>query len=157
MGWFILMNIFSALLSLVRTRNLSAQEKELEILILRKQLTILQRKVDKPIKPNRSDKMILSILTKRLKNISNRSTTQLQSVIRILKPSTVLRWHRQLVRLKWTYKAHNKGGRPPIDKELENMIIRLAKENPSWGYGKIEGELLKLGFIVCRTPSPCSD
>ncbi|MBL6983316.1 MAG: helix-turn-helix domain-containing protein [Anaerolineales bacterium] len=63
----------------------------------------------------------------------------------------MLRWHRQLVRLKWTYNGNNKGGRPPIDKELENLIIRLAKENPSWGYGKIEGELLKLGFIARRT------
>lgn len=71
MGWFILMNIFSALLSLFRARTLSEQEKNLEILILRKQLTILQRKIDKPIKLNRSDKMILSVLTKRLKKISN--------------------------------------------------------------------------------------
>ncbi len=51
MGWFILMNIFSVLLSLVRTRNLSDQEKDLEILILRKQLTFLQRKFDKPTNP----------------------------------------------------------------------------------------------------------
>lgn len=151
MGWFILTNIFSTLLSLVRARNLSVQEKELEILILRKQLAILQRKVDKPIRASRIDKMILSVLTKRLKNISNRSSAQLQSVIRIFKPETVLRWHKQLVRLKWTFKGKNKGGRPPINQELENLIIRLAKENPSWGYGKIEGELLKLGFIVPRT------
>ena len=77
MGWFILMSIFSVLLSLVRTRNLSDQEKDLEILILRKQLTILQRKLDKPIRPNRTDKLILSVLTKRLKILSNQSTAQL--------------------------------------------------------------------------------
>jgi putative transposase len=62
-----------------------------------------------------------------------------------------MRWHRQLVRLKWTYKRKNNGGRPPIDQELEYLIVRLAKENPSWGYGKIEGELLKLGFIARRS------
>jgi len=151
MGWFILTNIFSALLSLFRVRTLSEQEKNLEILILRKQLTILQRKIDNPIKPNRSDKMILSVLTKRLKNISNRPTAQLQSVIRIFQPSTVIRWHRQLVRLKWTHNRVNQGGRPPIDKDLEHLIIRLAKENPRWGYDKIEGELLKLGFIARRS------
>ena len=100
MGWFILMNIFSVLLSLVRTRNLSDQEKDLEILILRKQLTILQRQLDKPIRPNRTDKLILSVLTKRFKILSNQSTAQLQSVILIFQPSTVMRWHRQLVRLK---------------------------------------------------------
>jgi len=95
--------------------------------------------------------MILSVLATRLMKISNRSTAQLQSVIRIFKPRTVLRWHKQLVRLKWTFKSKNKGGRPPIDKELVNLILRLAKESPSWGYGMIEGELLKLGFIVPRT------
>jgi len=148
MGWFILMNIFSVLLSLVRTRNLSDQDKDLEILILARQLTILQRKLDKPIRPNRADKLILSVLTNRLKILSNQSTAQLQSVIRIFQPSTVMRWHRQLVRLKWTHKRKNQGGRPPIDKELEYLIVRLAKENPRWGYDKIEGELLKLGFVV---------
>jgi len=151
MGWFILTNIFSTLLALFRIRSLSNHEKDIEILILRKQLSILQRKLDKPIKPNRADKMILAVLAVRLKRISNRSTAQLRSIIRIFQPGTVLRWHRQLVRLKWTFKGKNKGGRPPINKELENFILRLAKENPRWGYGKIEGELLKLGFKVSET------
>jgi len=119
MGWFILTNIFSALIALLRARSLSDQEKDLEILILRKQLAILQRKCDQLIKPNRAEKMILSVLTIRLKNISNLSTEQLRSIIRIFQPGTVLRWHKQLVRLKWTYKGKNKGGRPPINKELE--------------------------------------
>lgn len=63
----------------------------------------------------------------------------------------MIRWHRQLVRRKWTYKGHNNGDRLLIDNDLENLIIRLAKENPCWGYGKIVGELLKLGFIIPRT------
>lgn len=151
MGWFILTSIFSTLLALFGIRRLSKQEKDLEILILRKQLAILQRKHDKPIKPHRAEKMILGVLATRLKHISNRSTAQLRSIIRIFQPGTVLRWHRQLVRLKWTYNGKNKGGRPPINKELENLILRLAKENPSWGYGKINGELLKLGFKVSET------
>jgi len=151
MGWFILTSIFSTLLALFRIRSLSDQEKDLEILILRKQLAILQRKHDKPVKPNRAEKMILGVLAARLKRITNRSTAQLQSVIRLFQPRTVLRWHQELVRRKWTYKGKIKGGRPPINKELENLILRLAKENPSWGYGKIEGELLKLGFDVSQT------
>jgi len=111
----------------------------------------LQRKHDKPIKPHRAEMLILGVLAARLKRITNRSTAQLQSVIRLFQPRTVLRWHKQLVRLKWTYKGKNMGGRPPINKDLENLILRLAKENPSWGYGKIEGELLKLGFEVSQT------
>ncbi|MBL7163226.1 MAG: transposase [Anaerolineales bacterium] len=140
-------HLFGFVVSCQNTQSIRSK-KDLKILILRKQLTILQRKVDKPIKPNRSDKLILSVLAKRLKKLSNQSTAHLQSVIRIFQPSTVMRWHRQLVRLKWTNKRINQGGRPPIDKELESLIVRMAKENPRWGYGKIEGELLKLGFVV---------
>ena len=75
----------------------------------------------------------------------------MRTVIRIFQPETVLCWHRELVRLKWMYKRKNKGGRPLIEQELESLILRLAKENPRWGYGKIEGELIKLGFTVSRT------
>jgi len=95
--------------------------------------------------------MILSVLASRLKCISNRSAAQLRSIIRIFQPGTVLRWHQELVRLKWTFKGKNKGSRSPTKKELVNLILRLTKENPRWGYGKIEGELLKLGFKVSRT------
>jgi hypothetical protein len=63
----------------------------------------------------------------------------------------VLKWHWELVRRKWTYPRKHKGGRPRINAEVENLIVRLAKENPRWGYGKLEGELLKLGFKVSRT------
>jgi len=126
MGWFILTNIFSTLLSLIRVRNLSNYEKNLEILILRQQLAILQRKHNKPIKPNRAEKMNLSVIATRLKCVSNRSTAQLRSIIRIFQPGTLLRWHQELVGLKWTFKGKNKGGRPPINKELVNLILRLA-------------------------------
>ena len=69
----------------------------------------------------------------------------------IFKPDTVLRWHHKLVRRKWTFQRKGILGRPRLSTELENFILRLAKENPRWGYGKIEGELLKLGFKVSRT------
>jgi putative transposase len=95
--------------------------------------------------------MVLGILADRLKRVSGLSTSKLSDIIRIFQPGTVLRWHRELVRKKWTYEHKNKGGRPHIDQELESLILRLANENPSWGYGKIEGELLKLGFKVSRT------
>jgi len=62
-----------------------------------------------------------------------------------------LRWHRELVRRKWTYPNKNKGGRPPISKETENLIIQIARENSRMGYGKILGELTKLGFQIFLT------
>ena len=83
--------------------------------------------------------------------MSNRSASQLRDVVRIFQPETVLKWHRELVRCKWTQDHQNKGGRPKIDSELEALIVRLAEENPRWGYGKIEGELMKQGVKISQT------
>jgi len=102
MGWFILANIFSALLALIRISFSSDPEKYLEILILRQQMNILKRKHDQTVKPDHVDKMILSVLAARLKLISGQSTTRLRRIIRIFQVETVLRWHRELVRRKWT-------------------------------------------------------
>jgi putative transposase len=151
MGGFILKHIFSTILSIINITRLSNQEKDLEILILRQQLSILQRKHNSPIKPNRVEKIILAVLAARLKRITHRSANQLRNVIRIFQPETLLRWHRELVRRKWTYPHKNKGGRPSISKELEELILRLAHENPRWGYGKIQGELVKLSFKVSQS------
>ena len=151
MGWFILKHIFSTILSIINITRLSNQEKDLEILILRQQLSILQRKHNSPIQPNRVEKITLAVLAARLKRITHRSANQLRDIIRIFQPETILRWHRELVRRKWTYPHKTKGGRPSISKELEELILRLAHENPRWGYGKIQGELVKLSFKVSQS------
>ena len=106
MGWFILKHIFSTILSIIHITRLSDQEKDLEILILRQQLSILQRKHNSPIRPNRVEKITLAVLTARLKRITHRSANQLRDSIRIFQPETILRWHRELVRRKWTYAQH---------------------------------------------------
>jgi putative transposase len=123
----------------------------LEILILRQQLAILQRKQEKPVKTNRTEKILLAILTAKLKAVTGWSTGQMRSILRIVQPETVLGWHHDLVRRKWSYAHLNQGGRPQMDCELEGLILRLARENTRWGYGKIEGELLKLGYGASRT------
>jgi len=64
---------------------------------------------------------------------------------------TLLRWHRELVRRKWTYKRNGRPGRPPIDPEVSALIVRFGTENPRWGYQRIRGELLKLGIRVAAT------
>jgi putative transposase len=151
MGWFILAQAFSILITIVRIGRLSDQEKDLEILVLRQQLVILQRKQEKPVKPNRAEKMMLAVLTAKLEGVRQRPAGHLRGIICIFQLETVLGWHRELVRRKWSYTRRNKGGRPHMDHELEGMIIRLARENPHWGYGKIECELLKLGFDAYRT------
>jgi len=72
-------------------------------------------------------------------------------VIRIFKPETVIAWHRELVRRKWAQKPVNQGGRPAISEELSDLIAQLAKEYTRWGYGKIAGELQKLGYEVSES------
>jgi transposase InsO family protein len=62
---------------------------------------------------------------------------------RLVTPDTILRWHRRLLRQRWTYP--NRPGRPPIDDELAALVVRMATDNPNWGYKRIQGELLKLG------------
>jgi len=96
--------------------------------------------------PSRIEKLTLAVLTVRLKEIGKRTTRPLRDIIRILEPETVIGWHRELVRRKWTYQHRSRRGRPALGKELEDLILRLAHENPRWGYGKLEGELLKLGY-----------
>jgi len=148
MGWFILSHIFPTILSLIQVSRLSDKDKDLEVIILRHQLSVINRLHTKLMKPNRAQKMTLAVLTKKLRQSKNRTTHQQRSINRLIQPETVLRWQRKLVRRIWTYQQKIKGGRPRIHQEKENLIVRLAKENLRWGYGKIEGELLKLGFKV---------
>ena len=65
---------------------------------------------------------------------------------RLVTPNTILRWHRRLVRMKWTYPSAP--GRPPIDEAIATLVVRMATDNPAWGYLRIQGELLKLGHRV---------
>ena len=130
MGWFILAQIFSVLIGIVSLGHMEESEKDLEILILRHQLDIMKRKEEKPIQASRAEKLTLvAVLTARLKELTKRPASKLGDIIRIFKPETVLGWHRELVRRKWSYERKNKGGRPRTDKEIEELIVRLAKEN----------------------------
>jgi putative transposase len=67
-----------------------------------------------------------------------------------VQPQTLLRWHRRLIAGAWTY-PHRRAGRPPLDQELQQLIVRLASENGRWGYQRIKGELLRLGMPVSAT------
>ncbi len=151
MLWSFIGNIFSVLLTLVRVSRLSENDKDLEIMILRHQLDVMVRKQNQPIRPNRAEKATLALLTAQLKQNSQRTIRQLGDVIRIVRPETVIRWHREQVRRKWAQPPQKKVGRPKIKQETESLILRLAKENLRWGYYRIEGELKKLGFVASWT------
>src|SRR5207244_13171771 len=73
--------------------------------------------------------------------------TRRSSDLLVVRPQTLLRWHRELVRRKWA-QPQRAAGRPPLDGRLRELVLRFARENPRWGYPRIGGELLKLGLCV---------
>jgi putative transposase len=119
----------------------SERSKELEILVLRHELAILRRQ------PRRAqlrpvDRAILAALSRALPRSALRSLS--------VRPATLLRWHRQLVKWRWTY-PHRRPGRPPLDRGVRPLVVRVARENPGWGYRRIVGELQSLGISVSAT------
>lgn len=139
--------VVSTLVELVYLGRQSERTKDLEILLLRRQLAIYERRQDQSMRLSRSEKLLLVVLGTKLKIQTGRTIKALGDVIRIVKPKTLFQWHQQLVRLKWTYRRHKRGGRPRIECDLEQLVLRLAREN-DWGSERIEGELLKLGYKI---------
>jgi putative transposase len=130
MVWFIVGHLFMRLLAWVRIGRLSEQDKDLEILLLRQQLDLLERKLEKPIRVSRVEKLTFGILAAKFKATTKQSTAHLRKVIRLFQPDTVLKWHHELVRRKWTYRQANPGGRPRTSTEIEALLVRFVKENP---------------------------
>jgi putative transposase len=129
------------LFKLLMLRARSTEGNELEILVLRHELAIARRQLARP-QPSAADRVLLAALSRALP----RDRWSVFSV----SPKTLLRWHRRLVGRRWTY-GHALPGRPPLDRELEALIMRLARENPRWGYQRIVGELRKLGLRASAT------
>jgi len=138
--------LFSLLYFLVRhalgTGPRPKDERDIELLVLRHQVKVLQRQVKRP-RLRRLDRMLLAAASRAMPR-------KLWSAF-VVRPETMLRWHRELVRKKWTYKRRGRPGRPPIDPEVRDLIVRLGRENPRWGYQRIRGELLKLDIQVSAT------
>ncbi len=117
------------------------REVEIEVIVLRHQVKVLSRKAGRP-KLRRIDKAFLAACSRVLPKHRWGSF--------IVAPSMLLRWHRELVRRKWTYKQ-KRVGRPPINPKLVDLICLMARENPRWGYMRIKGECAKLGIGVSAT------
>jgi transposase InsO family protein len=93
----------------------------------------------------------LAVLAHTLSSLSRVVRSPWHQSCLLVTPATLLRWHRELVRRKWTVRQHLRGGRPPLPTDLTALIVRLAQENPRWGYKRIQGELAKLGHRVGRS------
>jgi putative transposase len=127
-------------LELVVLRSRSAHVKDIELMVLRHELTILRRQIDRP-RFTPIDRIILTAASRLLPRTNLR--------VFMMTPATLLRWHRRLVARRWTYGSRT--GRPPISPDLRELVLRLARENPRWGYQRIVGELKGLGIRVSAT------
>jgi hypothetical protein len=115
--------------------------KDLEIWVLRHQLVVLRRHAPRP-KLEPADRALLAAIS--------RALPRTRWSCFLITPQTLLRWHRRLVAGAWTY-PHRRPGRPPLDADTQRLIVRLATENPRWGYRRIQGGLLRLGMQVSAT------
>jgi putative transposase len=132
---------YCVLRALLRIGTDDARGREAEILVLRHQLAVLKRSNPRP-RLRRRDRMVIAALA----DLIDRDRWSGFMV----SPATILRWHRELVRRKWTFR-HRKAGRPPLDSALVRLIVQMARENPRWGMIRIKGELQGLGHRVGAT------
>ena len=132
-----LVRVLSWLVLLAR----SDTAKDIEILVLRQEVAVLRRTNPRPT-PTWLDRAMLSALSKLL-------PTSLRQ-LRLVSPRTLLRWHAQLVARRWTY-THRRPGRPPTAPPIRALVLQMARENPRWGYRRIQGELVGLGHTVAAS------
>jgi transposase InsO family protein len=132
--------LFRRALAVAALRPRSREFKELEIVVLRHELAVLRRQISRP-RLDESDRVFLAAASQLLGRAS-------QSFL--VRPDTLLGWHRQLVRRRWTY-AGRRPGRPGVSEEIRELVLRLARENPRWGYQRIVGELAGVGVRVSAT------
>ena len=138
-----MIGLLSFVLAVLASPFRSKIRLEAENAALRRQLIVLQRKLSARVRLTNHDRWFLVQLYRWFPSILK--------VVRIIKPETLVRWHRAGIRCYWRWKSRRRGGRPQIDTELCVLIRRMSVENPLWGSPRIHGELLKLGLAVAQS------
>ena len=131
--YLIMIRVFGWLVLLGRSET----SKDAEIMMLRHEVAVLRRQVARP-KPDWADRAVLAALARLLPAVLRAH--------RLVRPGTLLAWHRHLITRKWTYPS--RPGRPRTSQEIRDLVLRLARENPVWGYRRVHGELRRLGHQI---------
>ena len=142
MPFALLFAAFALVLDLLHAATRGQRDLAVEVVVLRQQVRMYQRQATRAPRLSRWDKVLLAAIIARYRALA--------SAVVIVQPDTVLRWHRAIVRRKWTFGNTARRGRPATPAATVELIVRLARENRAWGYGKIQGELLKVGHRVSR-------
>src|ERR1017187_2958397 len=138
-----MIGLFSLFFALVASPFKSKSRLEAENAVLRHQLIVLRRKVQGRVRLTNNDRWFFIQLYCWFPSILN--------VLTIIRPETLVRWHRAGFRCYWRWKSRPRGGRPLIEADLRALIRKMSVENPLWGAPRIHGELLKLGFEVAQS------
>ena len=133
--------LFRRALAVAALRLRSGEFKELEVVVLRHELVVLRRQVARP-RLEDADRFFLAAASRLLRGTGQQSF--------FVRPDTLLGWHRRLVRRRWTY-AGRRPGRPAISADIRELVLRVALENPRWGYQRIVGELAGVGMQIGAT------
>jgi hypothetical protein len=139
----VMLEILHLLATFVGNQFRSRRRLEIENLFLRHQLNIAMRRAPRRLQLHGSDRALLVWITRVWPNLLDLS--------RVVKPETILRWHRSGFKAFWRWKSRHRPGRPTIDRDLRDLIRQMSKDNPLWGAPRIHGELLKLGFEVAES------
>src|SRR5215217_8684177 len=122
MPFLVLQVVFSFLLDLLHVLTRAHHDKDLELLLLRQQLRLYERQARQP-RPSRWEKVLLASLAAKLPDLSR--------VALVFTPATLLRWHREIVKRRWTFDNRPKGGRPPVSAACVELLVRLARRIPA--------------------------
>src|SRR5882724_5770206 len=136
-------DLFKLILGILASRFKARATLEAENLVLRQQLNVLRRRTPKRPRLNNTDRFLFVWLYRWFPSVLE--------VVAIVRPETVIRWHRIGFRAYWRWRSRNRIGRPKVSAELRSLIGEMSQANPLWGAPRIHGELLKLGFEVAQS------